>query len=145
MRYLISVSCMVLLVMTLAVTFSGNNSAFAREAGGGENAGDFTSVDGAELYAQSCQGCHMPQGEGAQGAGMYPALANNPLLSSPGGPTYVVLQGLRGMPSFDSYLDDEQVAAVVNYVISHFGNKATERITPQEVKSQRPVPPIIYP
>lgn len=144
MRYL-SACYIFLLALSLAVMSLDAHQAIGAEAGGGENAGAFTSRDGAELYAQSCQGCHMPQGEGAVGAGMYPALANNPLLSSPGGPTYVVLHGLRGMPSFDSSFDDEQVAAIINHVITNFGNKAKERITPQEVKAQRPVPPVIYP
>lgn len=131
--------------VTLGALFlvnSGQN-AIASEAGG-ENTGSFKGTDGKTLYQQNCQGCHMPSGEGAKGAGMYPALTNNPMLASPEGAAFVILNGLRGMPSFDSSYNDEQVAALVNYVITNFGNKSKERITPQEVRTMRPNPPIVY-
>ena len=82
----------------------------------------FVQQDGAGLYQASCQGCHMPQGQGAKGAGFYPALANNPRLASGAYPTYVVLAGLRGMPPFAGRLSDQQVAAVVIYVRTNLGN-----------------------
>ena len=37
-------------------------------------------------------------------------------------PVYVVVNGLRGMPGFATYLDDEQVARIVTYIRTHFGN-----------------------
>jgi mono/diheme cytochrome c family protein len=48
-----------------------------------------------------------------------------------------VLHGRRGMPPFGDEMDDEQVAAVVNYVRSHFGNGFAESVTPDEVKRLR--------
>jgi mono/diheme cytochrome c family protein len=36
-----------------------------------------------------------------------------------GYPVLVVVNGSKGMPPFGALLDDEQVAAVVNYVRSH--------------------------
>ena len=33
--------------------------------------------DAESIYRSVCQACHMPAGEEAQGAGAYPALANN--------------------------------------------------------------------
>jgi mono/diheme cytochrome c family protein len=98
----------------------------------------FVQQDGAQLYQAICQGCHMPQGQGAQGAGFYPALANNPRLASGNYPAYVVLSGLRGMPPFAERLSDQQVAAVVNHVRTNFGNSYQDAVTPEAVKGLRP-------
>jgi len=98
----------------------------------------FGQQGGARLYQAICQGCHMPQGQGAEGAGFYPALANNPRLASGAYPTYVVLSGLRGMPSFAGRLTDQQVADVVNYVRTSFGNNYPDAVTPEAVNGQRP-------
>lgn len=101
--------------------------------------GVFTSKDGETLYDQSCLGCHMAGGKGSYtGAGFYPALADNPMLSTPDGPAYVVVNGLRGMPWFGDMFSDEQVAAVVNYVITHFGNQSGSTLEPAEVRNFRP-------
>ena len=50
----------------------------------------------------------------------------------------VVINGSKGMPPFGALLDDEQVAAVVNYVRSHFGNSYPDSVTPAEVQAARP-------
>jgi mono/diheme cytochrome c family protein len=97
----------------------------------------FTERSGEALYNATCAGCHMPDGRGAKGAGHYPALADNP---SVGAAPYVisnVLHGRRGMPSFGGEMDDEQVAAVVNYVRTHFGNGFAENVTPDQVRNLR--------
>lgn len=97
----------------------------------------FTAQDGKELYQKICQGCHMANGEGAKGAGMYPALANNPRVASSGYIVSNVLNGLRGMPGLGIYLSDAQVAAVATYVRTNMGNKYTEPISLEEVKALR--------
>jgi mono/diheme cytochrome c family protein len=100
--------------------------------------GSFTSeTDGKKIFESICQGCHMPDGKGARGAGMYPALASNPKLIAPAYPLYIVLNGLRGMPDIGRHLTDAQVAAVVNYVITHFGNASTVQTTADEVRAAR--------
>ena len=99
-------------------------------------------TDGQRLYQTICQGCHMADARGARGAGMYPALAANPKLGSPAYPEYIVLNGLRAMPDIGRHLTDAQVAAVVNYVITHFGNVAAERATVAEVAALRANPPL---
>jgi mono/diheme cytochrome c family protein len=96
-----------------------------------------SEADGKKLFESICQGCHMPDAKGAKGAGMYPALAGNPKLIAPAYAEYVVLNGLRGMPDIGRHLSDAQVAAVVNYVITHFGNAATAQTTADEVKAAR--------
>jgi mono/diheme cytochrome c family protein len=50
----------------------------------------------------------------------------------------VVVNGSKGMPPFGKLLDDEQVAAVINYVRSHFGNSYPDSISPADVRSARP-------
>jgi cytochrome c2 len=37
----------------------------------------FTEQSGEQLFANVCQGCHMPNAKGATGAGTYPSLAAN--------------------------------------------------------------------
>lgn len=93
---------------------------------------------GEKIYQGLCQACHMPDGQGGKGAGFFPALAGNPKLAAGEYPASVVVQGLRGMPSFAGQLDDEQVANVVNYVRTSFGNQFTTPIKPEDVKAFRP-------
>lgn len=97
----------------------------------------FAEQDGESLYRASCQGCHMAKGEGAAGAGRFPALADNPRLASAAYPVYNVLHGLHGMPSFGKYMSDEQVAAVVNYTRTHLGNHYLDAVTTEDVKKLR--------
>jgi mono/diheme cytochrome c family protein len=97
----------------------------------------FVPRNGEVLYRSICQGCHMPDAKGAVGAGKFPALAGNEKLEAGGYPVFVVLNGLRGMPGFGPYLDDEQVAAVVNYVRTHFGNNYRDKVGAGDVKAAR--------
>ena len=98
----------------------------------------FAERTGAALYVNVCQGCHMADGRGAVGAGMYPSLAGNDKLAAAGYPTLVVVQGLRGMPAVGRRMSDEQVAAVVNYVRTHFGNDYRDAVSADDVKAVRP-------
>jgi mono/diheme cytochrome c family protein len=97
----------------------------------------FDEQTGETLYAGICQGCHMADGKGAAGAGRYPALANNPKLEASGYPVSMALRGLNGMPSIGAMLSDAQVAQVVNYVRTHFGNNYTDAVKPEDVKALR--------
>jgi mono/diheme cytochrome c family protein len=80
----------------------------------------------------------MPDAKGAVGAGMYPALANNKKLGAKAYPALVIVRGQKAMPEFGTAFSDEQVANVVNYVRTHFGNTYTDAVTPAEVKPLRP-------
>ena len=42
----------------------------------------FEEKGGAALFASVCAGCHQPNGQGAVGAGAYPALADNKEVAS---------------------------------------------------------------
>jgi len=100
--------------------------------------GQFVHRDGATLYRAICQGCHMADARGAQGAGMYPALAGNAKLASAAYPVLTVLNGRHAMPPLGGYLADAQVAEVVNFVRTHFDNHYTEAVTPGDVAKLRP-------
>jgi mono/diheme cytochrome c family protein len=97
----------------------------------------FTEDNGADLYAGVCQACHMPDGKGASGAGTYPSLAGDTNLAAGRYPVSVVVNGQRGMPPVGFMMSDEQVAAVVNYVRTHFGNTYPDAVRPEDVKAVR--------
>jgi mono/diheme cytochrome c family protein len=97
----------------------------------------FSEPTGEQIYRRVCAACHMADAKGATGAGTYPALANNPKLAASGYPAYVVVKGLNGMPPIGGMMTDAQVADVVNYVRSHFGNKYKDKITAADVKAIR--------
>lgn len=103
--------------------------------------GSAAGPNGEDLFRRNCAACHMAEGQGAEGAGRFPALANNPALTAAGYPIFVVLNGLGGMPWFNGMLSDEEIAAVVTYVRTHFGNNYTEVVKPEDVALMRgPVP-----
>jgi mono/diheme cytochrome c family protein len=97
----------------------------------------FSENSGEELFASACQGCHMSDGKGATGAGAYPSLAANRRLEASGYPLDVVVNGQRGMPAFGAMMSDDQVAAVVNYLRTHFDNAYQDAVTAEDVKVTR--------
>jgi mono/diheme cytochrome c family protein len=97
----------------------------------------FTEHTGEALYANVCQGCHMADGKGATGAARYPALAADPNLAIAGYAVDVVVNGKRAMPPVGLMMNDDQVAAVVNYVRTHFGNDYRDAVTADQVKALR--------
>jgi mono/diheme cytochrome c family protein len=97
----------------------------------------FVEMSGEELFGNVCQGCHMQGALGATGAGSYPSLAGNRNLESSGYPIDLVVNGRRGMPGFGDMMSDDQIAAVVNYLRTHFGNNYEDRVTAKDVKAAR--------
>src|SRR5882757_3637897 len=97
----------------------------------------FIETSGEELFANVCRGCHMPDGKGAAGAGTYPSLVGNKNLEAGGYPVYIIVNGRRGMPAFGDMMTDGQIAAVVNYLRTHFGNSYQDAVTSQDVKEAR--------
>ncbi len=86
----------------------------------------------------------MPGGVGAVGAGHYPKLAGDPALVSWQYVALTVLNGKDGMPPFGlpadqvmetraAHLSDAQIADVVNYVRSSFGNHYKDKAKPAQV------------
>jgi mono/diheme cytochrome c family protein len=97
----------------------------------------FFEMSGEDLFANVCRACHMSDGKGAAGAGTYPSLADNRNLEASGYPVTVVVNGQRGMPPFGAMMSDDQVAAVVNYLRTHFGNNYRDAVTAEDVKIVR--------
>lgn len=97
----------------------------------------FTEQGGEAIYRSVCAGCHMQDGHGATGAGAYPSLAGDARLQASGYAIGMVLHGRRDMPHFGWALTDSQVAAVVGYVCTHFGNGFAAPVTDAEVAAAR--------
>jgi mono/diheme cytochrome c family protein len=97
----------------------------------------FSEQSGEALYTNVCQACHMGRGEGAVGAGRYLALVKDENLRAAGYAVYVVLHGYKAMPPLARLMSDGQVAAVVNYIRTHFGNAYTDAVTAEDVKNAR--------
>ena len=105
----------------------------AASAGGGTQAAAGGADKGAAVYAQSCAGCHGAAGQGTPG--VFPPLAGSEWVN--GRDTTVaaiVLNGITGsltvkgstyngaMPTFKAQLSADQIAAVLTYVRSQWGN-----------------------
>ena len=84
---------------------------------------------GEQVYREVCQACHMADAKGAVGAGRITALAGNTNLAYPEYPIGVVTGGKGPMPWFRGQLTDQQIADVIGYVRTHFGNKYTGKVT----------------
>lgn len=104
-------------------------------------------VRGDLLYAGMCQACHRADGMGVPGR--YPPLVGTRWVTEDAEtPARIVLFGLEGpievlgqiynerMDPFAHRLDDEEIAAVVNYIRSSWGNDAPP-ITPERVAELR--------
>ena len=102
------------------------------------------SLSGEQIYEHICQSCHMPGGQGAVGAGHYPKLSADKNFVSWQFVAITVLRGRNGMPPFGYpsgqdmnsgplHLSDAQIADVVNYVRSHFGNTYKPQVTAKQI------------
>ena len=95
------------------------------------------SKRGAAVYIDNCAACHRTDGHGY--TRVFPALAGNPVLQS-ADPTSLIHIVLKGgtlpathtapstftMPAFDWRLSDQEVADVVNFIRTSWGNQAAE-------------------
>ena len=75
----------------------------------------------------------MANAQGGEGAGRIPALAKNGALEASAYPILVVTGGKGAMPWFRGNLTDQQIADVINYVRSNYGNKYKDKVTPAMV------------
>jgi mono/diheme cytochrome c family protein len=104
---------------------------------------EFAEQGGADLFRNVCAACHQPDAKGAVGAGSYPSLVADKNLDSADFMLGELFGGLRGMPAVGGMMSDAQVADVVNYVRTHFGNSYPGAITAADVSAarQRTSPP----
>ena len=109
-------------------------------------AGAAPTVDGKQLYGAKCAACH--QGSGLGVAGVFPPIAASEwVLGDEKILTNILLHGVNGemivkgnkyngaMPAWKSLSDDE-LAAVLTYIRSDWGNAAPP-IKAETIKSQR--------
>ena len=97
----------------------------------------FGERGGADLFDNVCAACHQPDGKGAVGAAAYPPLAGNKKLASADFVLTALFKGLRGMPPLGDMMTEEQVADVVNYVRTHFGNSYTDAVSASQAATAR--------
>jgi mono/diheme cytochrome c family protein len=102
---------------------------------------EFAEHGGAELFRNVCAACHRPDAKGASGAGAYPPLADDAELASTDFMLNVLLRGLKGMPPVGEMMSDAQVADVINYVRTHFGNAYPDAVSATDVAAARRRPP----
>ena len=108
---------------------------------------DFNIAQAAKLYEQHCAQCHGDQGQGVANA--YPPVAGNRAvtMASMENLVQIVLNGGYapatagnprpfGMPPFVLVLNDREVAAVISYIRTSWGNQAGD-ITPLQVQRIR--------
>lgn len=104
--------------------------------------------DGQQLFTLYCSACHGVDGKGATG-GTFPPLAGSPwLVGDADRAVKIALKGLTGpvavlgktynleMPPQGAVLADDQIASILTYVRSAWGNQAGS-VSPDQVKSIR--------
>lgn len=100
---------------------------------------------GKEVYTLYCQNCHMENGQGMEGVN--PPLAKTTYLKDTKKNIGIILNGQTGEVVVNgkkynaimnplNYLDDKQIADVLNYIRNSWGNKYPV-VTPAQVKGER--------
>ena len=97
----------------------------------------FDEPDGASLYAHVCAACHQAEGEGASGAGSYPALKGDERLASTDYLLNVLLGGQHAMPALGRAMSDAQVAALVNFLKQAFAGASDDPATYERAAAAR--------
>jgi mono/diheme cytochrome c family protein len=105
-------------------------------------------IDGRQVYTTTCQACHQATGQGLPG--VFPPLAGTPWVTGDANtPIQIVLHGLTGpievagttyngaMPGFGGQLSDAQIAAVLTFIRSEWGNTspAVDEATVKEARA----------
>ena len=123
-----------------AFAFSAGGAGLAQQTGdtAGTGASTSSATTGEQTYHEICQACHMANAEGGTGAAKIPALAANAHLADANFALSRVVRGQGGMPAFADMLSAEQIAGVVGYVRTHFGNSYADPVTVNDVKRLSP-------
>jgi cytochrome c oxidase cbb3-type subunit 2 len=110
-------------------------------------ASGYDAKKGKELFSTHCSACHQETGEGLPGA--FPALKGNAVVNNADATMHIhtVLFGLEGapvdgvkygsaMPDFGGTLNDADIANIINYERSSWGNHG-KKITTKDVAAIR--------
>src|SRR5699024_10476628 len=106
-----------------------------------------SGISGATIYSNNCSACHQNNGQGITGA--FPSLVDAPYVTNEDPTNHIraILYGLQGitiggeeytgvMQAFGDMLSDEEVAAVINFERTNWGNNAPT-VTAEDVASVR--------
>ena len=126
---------------------SGELPANAKVSGNAVPAGSYDAAKGAALYTANCSACHQASGEGLPGA--FPSLKGDAAVNKDDATKHidVVLNGLHDakvsgvvyssvMPPFSGTLSDAEIADLIDYERSSWGNHGTP-ITAAQVGAER--------
>lgn len=136
---------------TPVATVAQQSGSSTGSAGGTDSSGsDSTAAakpNGKALFSAQCSACHQANGQGIPGA--FPPLAGSEwLLGDPNIPIAIVHDGLQGeievtgntfqgvMPPLGGQLSDAELAAVLSYARSEWGNDASE-VSPATVTKHK--------
>ena len=99
---------------------------------------------GRQIFEGNCIGCHLMDGSGRQAR--YAALAGNASVQDPKGVDIIevllsgadarALHPLVAMPKFARGMTDDELAALANFTIAHFGGRAGQ-VSAQDIKRAR--------
>ena len=91
------------------------------------------AINASQLFVAKCQACHQAAGQGLPG--VFPPLAGASWITgAPEAPLQIVLHGMNGaidvagttykgaMPAFGEQMNDAEIAALMTYVRSQWGN-----------------------
>lgn len=126
---------------------SGDSRTGAQASTAAPSAGSGEAAKGHALFTATCAACHQATGEGLPG--VFPPLKGDPAVNDPD-PSHhihVILHGLQGanvggnvysspMPPFGATLSDADVANIINYERSSWGNHGAP-VTAAQVSAER--------
>jgi cytochrome c oxidase subunit II len=88
--------------------------------------------NGAEIYANNCAACHMPDGVGIPGA--FPALKGSTVVNGDiKAQASLVINGRNAMPAFGKQLKAAELAAVISFTRNALGNSKGDEIQAKEI------------
>lgn len=110
-------------------------------------AGGASAAAGAKVFTTNCSSCHQANGKGQPG--VFPPLAGNATVTGPADKVIAVVKnGLNGkisvngttyngqMPAWKGTLSDGDIASVITYIRSSWGNKASA-VTASQVSAAK--------
>jgi mono/diheme cytochrome c family protein len=123
------------MLLAAAACAKGEKSANSAATAAAVAANPASASDGATVYLADCSSCHQSDGTGVANA--FPPLAGNPAVTGdPVAAIAIVKDGLTGrlivnhaaysgiMPAWKGQISDEQIAQVLSYIRSSWGNHA---------------------
>lgn len=137
---------LVMICLTAIFACSGSPTPTENQPAASTSAEKPVESPGETVYNQNCRMCHMPKGEGV--AGLNPPLAQTDwvngdkerlialILNGMSGPIEVNSTTYNGIMTPYTHLSDTDIAAVLSYIRSSFGNQSGP-VTADEVAAVR--------